>query len=740
MGSWMIYGLYACFLAGLCPIAALYLRLFVGKRDLLSVCSVALGEVGVKSRIKKAMSYKKPMLWVIIACILLCVLVAVLFLTDPKGEEETPSDVTSEVTLTPSDESVLEVSDEPSAEESSDFEESSEPEESSDESLPEPFEPTYPEEREIVRNYMDVQGLQLEPYRTNTYGNALQYEPNVFFAMRGTDAVVYLADWDEYLLVPDVSDRFADDCAAVFGDSAWLFEHISEQDGDCRNIRVTGIGENAHSALIGLPYEVQVSSMYCHMRGSMDGYLFVWRSDIRQSNILEFLFRTSDGGETWQFVKQALPVQFGMSDPPVVMEFFDRDNGFLFCYGTDGVRYRIRITNDGGETWQLPELDYIAGLLANKTELQSLVYSDGRYVLTVAVYEDGAEPAYTLEYVSGDFKTWELDRNDIPLPSHTVYNNSTEKPLIYMPFHNLNEIPTNFVTAMQNDPIAIDFWAETDAAGTDSARVQALLDETYIPLLLAETDRTIDAVCSHLGERYRAQLTAYRDAYLNAENQALAIERDVLGLDSGVYPQDAMRKLFAYRQWDSYRQLLVKFKYMLYLIETSDGGQASESLRFAYQNQYSTTGRGATVVGADGRFIIREPYSYTYQGQMGISAYAMAMAQNPLDQSEQADIGWWHAEGEDAKYVLVVLMHGDSFGADDFNTFEPWHQAYTDACKKELALWQVLHEAGYLSLSQSKVAELEQDALRQVIFTVRYWAYLYETVVLGNDAEQSLQF
>ena len=95
MTEWMIYTLYACFLAGGLVIAWLFVRLFVGRRDLLSVCSVALGEVGVKSRVKRALSYKKPMLWVIIACILLCAVTAVLFLTDPKGED-VPSEESTE--------------------------------------------------------------------------------------------------------------------------------------------------------------------------------------------------------------------------------------------------------------------------------------------------------------------------------------------------------------------------------------------------------------------------------------------------------------------------------------------------------------------------------------------------------------------------------------------------------------------------------------------------------------------
>ncbi len=73
-------------------IATLYVRLFQGKRNVLSVCSVALDEVGVEGRIKRVMKYKKPGVWIVIACVLLAILVAVLFLTVPAREADTPSD------------------------------------------------------------------------------------------------------------------------------------------------------------------------------------------------------------------------------------------------------------------------------------------------------------------------------------------------------------------------------------------------------------------------------------------------------------------------------------------------------------------------------------------------------------------------------------------------------------------------------------------------------------------------
>ncbi len=97
-------------------IATLYVRLFQGKRNVLSVCSVALDEVGVEGRIKRVMKYKKPEFWIVIACVLLAILVAVLFLTVPAQDEATSS--SEEESFDSSDESPEESSGDVSNEES----------------------------------------------------------------------------------------------------------------------------------------------------------------------------------------------------------------------------------------------------------------------------------------------------------------------------------------------------------------------------------------------------------------------------------------------------------------------------------------------------------------------------------------------------------------------------------------------------------------------------------------------
>ncbi len=55
-------------------------------RRMISACPLAFGEVGVKSRIKSVLSYKKPAFWIIVISLIACAVAAVCLLTDPKSD------------------------------------------------------------------------------------------------------------------------------------------------------------------------------------------------------------------------------------------------------------------------------------------------------------------------------------------------------------------------------------------------------------------------------------------------------------------------------------------------------------------------------------------------------------------------------------------------------------------------------------------------------------------------------
>ena len=58
-------------------------------RRMIAACPLAFCEVGVKERVKSVMNYKKPAFWVIIIAVIICVGVAVCFLTNPKQDRYT---------------------------------------------------------------------------------------------------------------------------------------------------------------------------------------------------------------------------------------------------------------------------------------------------------------------------------------------------------------------------------------------------------------------------------------------------------------------------------------------------------------------------------------------------------------------------------------------------------------------------------------------------------------------------
>lgn len=56
-------------------------------RKMITACPVAFGEVGVKDRIKNVLSYKKPAFWIIVAAVVISIIAAVCFMTNPSNSD-----------------------------------------------------------------------------------------------------------------------------------------------------------------------------------------------------------------------------------------------------------------------------------------------------------------------------------------------------------------------------------------------------------------------------------------------------------------------------------------------------------------------------------------------------------------------------------------------------------------------------------------------------------------------------
>lgn len=62
----------------------------------IAACPLAFGESDAKSRIKNVLSWKKPTVWVLLAGVVLCAVLAVCFLTDPADKAETSASAQEE--------------------------------------------------------------------------------------------------------------------------------------------------------------------------------------------------------------------------------------------------------------------------------------------------------------------------------------------------------------------------------------------------------------------------------------------------------------------------------------------------------------------------------------------------------------------------------------------------------------------------------------------------------------------
>jgi len=57
---------------------------------MIAACPLAFGEVAVRQRIKNILNYKKPAFWIVIVAIVVCGVVAICFMTNPKTETKKP--------------------------------------------------------------------------------------------------------------------------------------------------------------------------------------------------------------------------------------------------------------------------------------------------------------------------------------------------------------------------------------------------------------------------------------------------------------------------------------------------------------------------------------------------------------------------------------------------------------------------------------------------------------------------
>ena len=74
------------------------LQCSLNRRRRLVLCPLAFGEVGVRTRVKSVLRYRRPAVWLSAAAVLLCAALAVTFLTEPKTAENAPAEKPGRIT------------------------------------------------------------------------------------------------------------------------------------------------------------------------------------------------------------------------------------------------------------------------------------------------------------------------------------------------------------------------------------------------------------------------------------------------------------------------------------------------------------------------------------------------------------------------------------------------------------------------------------------------------------------
>lgn len=301
--------------------------------------------------------------------------------------------------------------------------------------------------------------------------------------------------------------------------------------------------------------------------------------------------------------------------------------------------------------------------------------------------------------------------------------NSLSNPVLQLPCHTRDNLPEDFIAAMQNNPIDIDFWAEF-------AETEDSLLQKYAVIWQAEVDRAAEDLGNALGIIHKNEVLSFAEKAVWEGHHKIDLDwKYYLNLDEGAFLGTYIYFALDAGYLDVYRQLTFRLKYMLYLAETADGGTADASLQFVHTPVYEGEADELVVIAADDGFLIRTPYSPSYTGEYG-TTFINAMRYNPIDQTEAPTLETFENEIE---YALEQMKELLSAGAQ--KEFDQYVYSMTSAIRFDASWFSILFDLGYIE--EDICAQQEIVGYRQVLFALKYWMFVFET---ENGDEPNLSF
>ncbi len=241
--------------------------------------------------------------------------------------------------------------------------------------------------------------------------------------------IIYVKSWNEYLELPvlfkwngNAPHKFnhREACATLISENTGIFIAIPDYDNDSSLTVVKFTKGSDEYSVSTLNIEMSKNlgfnnlNLYCNFIDQQIGFLFAFEV-VNPYDELAWLYKTTDGGESWSLVEFDSPVYFSYKDFPIYAEFINEDIGVMSgrCAIVNDMEERTYITYDGGNTWELfphiscEEDTYIA-------EIIDINCNDGIYtmyaVISVCGEESGVISRKLYSFTSTDMKSWSFDK------------------------------------------------------------------------------------------------------------------------------------------------------------------------------------------------------------------------------------------------------------------------------------------------------------------------------------------
>ncbi len=235
-------------------------------------------------------------------------------------------------------------------------------------------------------------------------------ELGIFEGVSDGNHVIYVTEWETLYTVAGTGYDYLQYYRA--GNSLFVFSAHGADNPDAFVLYRLDKGKtDAQTVDLGLPEDF--ANIGCEVQVfDEDTALFVLKEYHEHRAKMYAVFKTTDGGDTWQNIGKQLdetlwPLYEGISQ----MHFFDENNGILYREFTD-TEYlgdRVLVTTDGGATWTNPvitpdgkELDVLKG----RATITDMKYENGTYTFSIEQYLGENEYAYAT-FTSDDLQSWE---------------------------------------------------------------------------------------------------------------------------------------------------------------------------------------------------------------------------------------------------------------------------------------------------------------------------------------------